>query len=249
MELTIKKFNPTEAELTTLANKFKDLTIDGIEDKAGYKIVDEARKELQRTRGSIKRTGKAMRDDANKFAKSVIAYEKDLVGIIEPIEQDLAAKQKEIDETIIKLERQELLPERKRNLLAIDVEIDDDTILLMDEKEFAEFYTWKNELYLQKKADELKAKEEKLKQAEKIVELQKQAEIDKKEAVENERRRIEQEQKAEKEKEAEEMRAAAKNKTYQKWLKDNKYNEDDFIIKRNGNTFTLYKLLDEITIE
>ena len=92
---------PTKAELITLAIKFKDLTIDGIEDKAGYKKVDEARKELQRAREMVKIRGEEMREEmseemseeASKFVKAVIAHEKDLVDTIDLIEQDLITKQ------------------------------------------------------------------------------------------------------------------------------------------------------------
>jgi hypothetical protein len=38
--------------------------------------VDTARKELKQMRVKIEKQGKEMRDEANKFAKSVIAVEK-----------------------------------------------------------------------------------------------------------------------------------------------------------------------------
>jgi hypothetical protein len=39
-------------------------------------------------RVKIEKQGKEMRDEANKFAKSVIAVEKWLVALIEPVELD-----------------------------------------------------------------------------------------------------------------------------------------------------------------
>lgn len=39
MNLQIENFNPTVAELTTLANRYNDLTIAGVDDKEGYEIV------------------------------------------------------------------------------------------------------------------------------------------------------------------------------------------------------------------
>lgn len=76
----------------------KNLTITGIDDKEGYDAVHKARMELVRTRTSIQKVGKALRDDATKFAKSVIAREDELISLLSPLEEKLTAQQKTIDD-------------------------------------------------------------------------------------------------------------------------------------------------------
>jgi len=112
---------------------------------------------LKNTRVQITRQGKAMRVEALKFQKDVIAIEKEFIELIEPVERELEAKQKVIDEEKTKIRRKELLPERKEKLARIDIEVEDDFLLLMDDNRFDEFYNTKNAEHLE--AKELKAKE------------------------------------------------------------------------------------------
>ena len=253
MNLEIEKFNPTKAELSSLASKYSSLEISGIDDKTGYLIVDEARKDLKSKRVLIAKTGKAMRDDANKFAQD---------------------KQCLIDDERVKIERQELLPVRKKQLSEIDIELSDDEVLLMDDKKFNEFLVEQKSIFLYKKEQELKAKEEKLAREKELEDAKKQAvleaekqaearerqlkidaenaarqaEVDKKNAVEAERMRIEQAEKDRIEAERIEKAKTEKNKTYKEWLAKNGYNEDEYIIQQNGNTFTMYKMIDQISL-
>lgn len=149
--LNIEKFNPTKAEITALVDKYKGLTITGIDDKAGYEAVHKARMELKAVRVNITKTGKSMREEALKFQKDVIAKEKDLVEMVEPTERDLEAKQKAIDEEKEKIKRKAILPERKEKLDAIGVNYDDDSILLLDENQFTEYYNRMHTEYLEEK--------------------------------------------------------------------------------------------------
>ena len=80
-KLDIEKFNPTKAEIVALAEKYKSLTIKGVDDKQGYALVDEARKELKKVRVKIAKDGKLLRSEAVDFQKAVIAKEKDRPGI------------------------------------------------------------------------------------------------------------------------------------------------------------------------
>lgn len=155
MEFTIEKFNPTKAELLALAEKSKGLVIKDINDKEGYQAVHKQRMELKNTRVLITKTGKEAREKALAFQKEVIAYEKELIGIIEPIETDLQAKQDAIDLEKEKLKRVALLPERKFKLVAVSVELSDDEILEMDDVRFDTFYNQKNAEFLEKKQQEI----------------------------------------------------------------------------------------------
>ena len=86
----------TEKDLKTLAKKYTD--VKEIKNDADYQMVKSGGIELQRVRISIEKAGKAARDDANKFAKAVIAEERRLTGIISPEEDRLKALRKEVDD-------------------------------------------------------------------------------------------------------------------------------------------------------
>lgn len=81
-------FADTRAQLQKLAGESTSLTRVDTEDN--FTAAKAAKAKLQSTRVAIEKTGKAARDDANKFQKAVIAKEKELVGLISPEEQRLA---------------------------------------------------------------------------------------------------------------------------------------------------------------
>lgn len=161
MELNIEKFNPTKAELLTLAEKAKGLTIKGVEDKEGYQLVHKQRIELKNARVDITKIGKTLRAEAVSFQKAVIAKEKELVGIIEPIEADLQIKQDAIDEEKEKIKRVELLPERHEKLLTVKGDVDDDILLGLDDTQFQDLFNQKHAEFLEEK--ERKQQEEQAK--------------------------------------------------------------------------------------
>jgi len=86
----------TEKQLNILAKKNADVT--EIKDGDDYELVKRAGIELKKVRVSIENSGKAARDDANKFAKAVIAEQDRLTGIISPEENRLKALRKEADD-------------------------------------------------------------------------------------------------------------------------------------------------------
>lgn len=211
-DLSIEKFSPQKAELKTLADKYKDLDINGVDDRAGYLMVDEARKDLKKKRVLIKKTGKEMRDEALKFQRSVIALEKELIEIIEPIEIALKEKQDKVDNEIEREKRKAVLPERQEKMKEIELEISDDELLDMDPKEFTEFYNLKKGEYLDKKEAELKAEQERLAREKEIEEAKKKAkeEAEKKAAEEAKRKEAEAKEREEKlKREAEEAKKKA----------------------------------------
>lgn len=80
-----------EEQLLALAGKHKGIT--AITNDDGAKDCHSARMELKNARLAIEKTGKAAREDAQAFARAVIAEEKRLVGIIGPEEERLQAIQ------------------------------------------------------------------------------------------------------------------------------------------------------------
>ena len=171
--LNLEKFSPKKAELTTMADSYKTLSIKGVDDKVGYAAVDDARKELKTTRCQIEKDGKLLRAEAVTFQKAVISKEKELVGIIKPIEVELEQKQEVINEEKLKIKRRESLPQRIEKLEAIGVSVAEDFLLLMDDAQFFGFFNDENAKYLAEK--EIKIKEEQEAREEK-ARLEKEAE-------------------------------------------------------------------------
>lgn len=85
-----------EAEFRKLAAA--SASIVEITNPAGYDECHAARMRLVKARTSTVARGKAVREDAQAFAKAVIAEEKRLIGIIEPEEERLQALQKAEDD-------------------------------------------------------------------------------------------------------------------------------------------------------
>lgn len=93
-----------EAGLKALKEEYEGLTISGIDDREGYKRVSEARKILKGERVGITKDAKQLRDGANKFCSTVIARERELIKIIEPLEEKLYDQEKAIDDEKERLE-------------------------------------------------------------------------------------------------------------------------------------------------
>jgi len=102
----------TEAQLKTLSGKFSDIA--EIKDDDDYSLVKGACREFQKVRVSIEKTGKAARDDANKFAKAVISEEKRLLKIFVPEENRLKALRKDVDDKHIREAAEKLAKETAR---------------------------------------------------------------------------------------------------------------------------------------
>ena len=268
MENQVDLFKPGIAELTKMAEGYKGLVINGVNDEAGYEAVKTARKELGDVRILITKTGKALRQEALEKQRRVIKDEQEYLKIIVPTEDELKEKLSAIDEEKKRKEREILLPGRKTMIAEIGLEMTDDEILDKDEKEFATFFTEKKMAYLEEQDRKRREKEIADRHAEELekakTEAAEKAVAEEKERVERER--IKNEEKAEKERKAEIEKAAQaekerlaeierteKNRKYKKWLKDNGFTEElrqsgEMHVIRDGNTFTLYKKITSITI-
>lgn len=181
-ELNIEKFNPTVAEIKAMVEQYKDFTIAGVDDHKGYLMVDTARKQLKKSRVQIEKDGKMLRAEAIAFQKAVIAKEKELIGMIEPTEKELAERQKTIDDEREMIKRKQFLPERVQKLQLIGVTVEDTFLLMLDENQWQEFYNIRYSEYLQEQGR--KALEEKRKAEEALAAEQKKLEEEKRKAVE-----------------------------------------------------------------
>ena len=254
--MQIEKFNPTKAELQTAIEKYKNLKINGIDDEQGYLMVKEAKKELADYRIKITKFGKKQREEALEWQREVLRQEKDLLMLIEPTEIRLKSELEAIDEEKKMKERMVLLPSRQKMLEELNIVLLASEILKMDEKEFSAFFTEKktefqeaqDRIAQEKEAEIARSKE--LEQAKK--EAAKKAVAEERERAIKEAEKKKQEEDAKIAREKEEQEQVAKNQKYLDWLKGHNVDPDQknglHLIQRNGNTFVLYKRIDEITI-
>lgn len=226
--LNIEHFNPKVAELQTLATKAQSVDITDL------KAVKEVRIELKNARVAITKTGKAMRDDANAFAKAVIAKEKELVGIIEPEEERLKEAEAAEKQRVEREERKALLPARKERLDAIgdDFAITDDELLDMDGSQFEGYFNQRlashNEAVREeneRKEREIKEKEEALKREEETRAREEAARKEEREKAEREAKEKE-ERLAREAKEKEEREAREKKEAEEKAAAEEKAKQE-----------------------
>lgn len=78
-----------KAELSALAAQYQHLASISISDRTTRDQVHGAAMTLKRARTAVERRAKEVRDDSTKFSKAVIATEKSLIAIVEPLEATL----------------------------------------------------------------------------------------------------------------------------------------------------------------
>ena len=234
---------PTETGLAALSkydlliNKFKpylDLTIAGPDDKDGEKRVDEARKEVKRTKTEAGKVGTALKAPLKAMIDQINAQEKSVVKSLSDIEDALEEKQDEYKRSVVErdLRIQEeaaaKIDKRVNQLITIgakfngfnsykigDVSISTMEIRTMDDSEFIYVTT------------EMEAEYERNRQAEESKRLQEEAD-----KAERERKDAE----ARAELEAETQKLAQEKERIQKELDDlRKQNEALLETQRKAN--------------
>ncbi len=259
-ELNLTKFDEMVSTLKLTVDRYKDVKIQGIEDKSGYELADRGRKELKSQRVELQKIGKAMRDNFTKINREIMSKEKELIELIEPLEIELKSQQDNIDWEKEKIERRKTLQEKKDKLKEINIELSDDELLKFTDISFNTFLIEKKEEYLAEKQRLIDEENLKIQRAKEIKEAEeratKQAEekakIEKEEAIKKEREKIEQERKQAEEKAKAEQDKLDADKKYKKFLIDNGYTEETknaFYIERKDNKVILYKKVNELIIK
>ena len=208
MEMNLEKFDPTVAELTKVAEESRKIVITNFDDPKQIEAVHAKRIELKKTRVSIEKRGKELREDAIKFSKAVIAKEKELVAIIEPEEIRLDQLEDAAKQNAIEKERLRKWPERLERLKELEYKggsSDDHILKMMSDVDFeayinsvkakieAERLAKERQAQLEREMD-LKRREEELAAKERKAEMEerarKQAEQDRLDAEMREKKRL-----------------------------------------------------------
>lgn len=138
----IEEFSPMVADIKTVVEYSKGITISDFTNKAQIKLVTEQRKKLRDIRTSITKQGKVFRQKAVDFNKAVLSKEKELIALVEPEEDRLKALEEKAEQEKLKADRVELLPKRYEKLATIgdDEAITDNELLSMDSATFDAYY-------------------------------------------------------------------------------------------------------------
>ena len=186
-ELNIEKFNPLKKEVIDLVEACKQTVIAIKDDKSieGYTLMKENKSKLQKKRSYVVRILKEARAFTLDYRDKNIAFEKELVGILAPLEDKLSEKIKAIDKEKEIIKRRELLPIRKESLAEIEFETTDEFLLTMDDAQFITFLTDEKFNYFEKKEIALREKQEK--EAQKIKEAQDKLDAEKAKLAEDQR--------------------------------------------------------------
>lgn len=140
-QFNIEQFNPTTAELMAIADKYRWIKICWLEDYKWMDLALEAKRDLASKRIYITKTLKTLRDWAIKFQKDVIVKEKELVWIVEEVENEIKAEIQKVEDEKERLKRIESMPFRMEDLtrLWLEKEYTEEFILSMDYKSFCDF--------------------------------------------------------------------------------------------------------------
>jgi trichohyalin len=166
IETALAKENVTNQVIQKLRENYLGLTINGIEDKQGFKKVEEARKECKSIRNLAVRICKKGREDAIQIQKEWIAKEKEVVAAIEEVEGYLESQSNEIKELekkiLFEAAQKEKLPARKEKLLSIGFEIADQELLKIDDNQYDALYNDFYKKHLELEAEKIRLENERI---------------------------------------------------------------------------------------
>ncbi len=132
-------FDPSVDQLQKIVAATSKITADDLSDDVQLALVHDTRISLRDARVKIEKTGKALRADALKYQKDVIAREKELLGIILPEEERLDAIEQQAKQIKERAARVALLPMRREQLAPFGAVIGDEAILDMDNDQFVSY--------------------------------------------------------------------------------------------------------------
>lgn len=203
IETTLAKHNITETALAEL-QKFKDLTVEGIQDKEGYKTADEARKLCKKLRSLTKDLCGKGREHLIAQQKAWVAKEKEIVGKIQDVESYLEGQLKLVDDEKQRIkeekEARELIQMQERSSLLISLGmkltgenyiLENFAVNVLHLKVYDDFAFYEMIAPIQARA--LEIEQEKQKEAEEFARLQKEQELER-EKLRQEKEAFEKEQ-------------------------------------------------------
>ncbi len=114
MTFDVVKFDITRAEIAEISQKGMTLTIQGLDDKTGFDAVHAALMDVVHRRAFISKQGLAYRRKALDWNAAVLKEEKELVALIQPVEDYLTDLENRVKE-----EKARIKKEAEEKILAI----------------------------------------------------------------------------------------------------------------------------------
>lgn len=111
----IKKLPVVDAKLAELKEKFKDMKIDGVDDKKGYAAIKSALSELTGYRTATGKKADEITQDYKDVVKGISAEAKRIIDELHDIEQPLRAERKRHEEAV-EAEKKRIEEEKKKAL-------------------------------------------------------------------------------------------------------------------------------------
>lgn len=111
----VKKYNLADAEIAKLKKKYAGLKVNGVEDKAGLKVVKEALADVVSRRTAIDKKRLSLTGGYRKIVEAINGEAKRLTGLIVEIEDPLRAEKERID-ALIKEEKERKEKEEQEKL-------------------------------------------------------------------------------------------------------------------------------------
>lgn len=192
-----------KAQLQTLADKAQTARSTPITDKASFKLVHETQIALRDERIAIEKGRKDFTASLDERKKAAIEIERELTGIISPIEEELKAKKEEYEKEQERIKEEEerkkaeVLQDRIRELDSYEAHYDIGLIRNMSDEGFrilADQFKGKFEEVKKQREEEAERKRKEEEEAEK--KRQEEAEALRKQKEEQDRIAKEQEEKA-----------------------------------------------------
>jgi hypothetical protein len=172
------KFDPNIAELQLIVAATSKITADDLSNDAQLALVHDTRISLRDARVKIEKAGKAMRADALKYQKDVVAREKELIAIIEPEEMRLKVLEDNAAALKERAAHFALLPMRREQLTPFGFsDVDEAFILDMDNDEFVAHLVKLQAEKNERDRLELEAEKTRLADEARIAQVKKDAEV------------------------------------------------------------------------
>lgn len=111
---SLARFMLPDTAIAKMREEFLPLTINGTEDKAGFKRVDAARKLVKGHRCDVEKTRKDLKAEALKFGQAVDSEAKRITALLEPIELHLETEQKRVTDELARIQREKEEAERAK---------------------------------------------------------------------------------------------------------------------------------------
>lgn len=89
----LRRYTPTDAAIAKMAESYMPLTIKGVEDTNGYKLVHAARMDVKARRVEVEKLRKELKADALEYGRQVDSEAKRITALLTPIEDHLAKQE------------------------------------------------------------------------------------------------------------------------------------------------------------